>query len=210
MLARDRDGDRIVARRSLGWSTGFWLTVCASLAVVVGYQLSKSFPLAPTVTAAPPGAPLLDPAERPAPPRSPASDAVRQIAARPLFSESRRAYVPPSMPVEEAATGLIRPASALELAGTFLTETDQAALLLMSGGTPAWLRKGQLIDGWEIETIEQDRVQLRKGEQRQVLHLREDLAVPQTTRPPRQTRRDDPSSGEPDGEPADVDDETNE
>jgi hypothetical protein len=210
VLARDRDGDRIVARRSLGWSAGFWLTVCAGLAVVVGYQLSKSFPLAPTVTAAPPGAPLLDQAERPAPARSPASDAVRQIAARPLFSESRRPHVPPSMPVEEAVTAPVRPASPLELAGTFLTETDQAALLLVSGGAPAWLRKGQLIDGWEIETIEQDRVQLRKGEQRQVLHLREDLAVRQTTRSPQQTRRDDASSGELDRKPAEGDDETNE
>jgi hypothetical protein len=144
------------AGRSTSWPAGFWLTVCASLAMIVGYQLTTSFPLAPTVTAAPPGTPLLELAKRPPPPRSPAADAVEQIAARPLFSESRRPYVPPAVPIEEAAAEPSRPSSPLELAGTFLTETDQAALLVVSGETPAWLRKGQLIEGWEIEAIEPD------------------------------------------------------
>jgi hypothetical protein len=168
--------------RSLGWPAGFWLAACAGLAAIVAYQLSSSFPLAPTVTAAPPGAPALDLAERPALPRSPTGDAVDQIAARPLFSESRRPYAAPPAPVEEAAQPT-QPSLPLELAGTFLTGTDQAALLLVSGGAPTWLRKGQLIEGWQIEAIEQDRVQLRKGERQQVLQLREDIAVLKTARP---------------------------
>ena len=65
----------------------------------------------------------------------------------------------------------------LELAGACLTGTDQAALLLVSGGTPAWLRPGELIDGWRIEAIEQKQVRLRKGARDQVLHLREDIPV---------------------------------
>jgi hypothetical protein len=115
---------------------GFWLTVCAGLAMVVTYQLATGFPSAPTVTAAPPGAPLLDPVERPAPPRPPAADAVEQITARPLFFEGRRRYVPLSAPAEETAE-LTQPSLPLELAGTFLTDTDQAALLLVAGGSPA-------------------------------------------------------------------------
>jgi hypothetical protein len=169
--------------RSIGWRVGFWLAACAGLALLVGYQLSQSFPLAPTVTAAPPGAPQLAPAERSAPPRAPAADAVEQIAARPLFSEGRRPFVPSAVPVADAVAEPSQPGLALELAGIFLTETDQAALLLAAGGVPQWLRKGQLIEGWEILAIEQDRVQLRKGAREQVLQLREDLAVPMTARP---------------------------
>jgi hypothetical protein len=195
------------AGRSIGWPAGFWLTVCAWLAVIVGYQLATSFPLAPTGTAAPTGAPLLELAERPAPPRLPAADAVEQITARPLFSESRRPYAPPAVPIEEAAAEPSQPSSPLELAGTFLTETDQAALLVVSGGSPAWLRKGQLIEGWKIEAIEQDRVQLRRGEQQLVLKLREDIAVLETSRPAGlKARGDDATSHGLGGQHADQDD----
>jgi hypothetical protein len=196
-----------MARRSIGWRAGFWLAACAGLALVVAYQLASSFPLAPTVTAAPPGAPGLDLAERPAPPRAPDEAAQGLIAARPLFFESRRPYVPPPAPVEQAVAEPGRPALPLELAGTYLTDADQAALLLVSGQAPRWLRKGQLIDGWRIEAIDQDRVQLRKGERQQLLQLREDIAVPRTTGPAtrRQAGRDDTTSGAPARKPADAD-----
>lgn len=166
-----------MAGRSLGWSAGFWLTLCAGLAIAVAYQLVNSFPLAPTVTAAPPNAAPLELAERPPLPRVPGDDAIADIAARPLFSESRRPYEPPPEPVEEIVPEPPRPSVPLELAGTFLTSTDQAALLQVSGGTPEWLRQGQLIDGWRIERIEQHQVSLRKADQEQVLRLREDIAV---------------------------------
>ena len=52
-----------------------------------------------------------------------------------------------------------------------------------------WLRKGQLIEGWRIEDIAQDRVQLRKGNRQQVLLLRDDLAVLKTTRPARSRQK---------------------
>jgi hypothetical protein len=196
-----------VAGGSIGWLARFWLAVCAGLAVVIVYQLSKSFPLAPTVTAAPLSVSLPDPAERSTPPRPPAANAVEQIAARPLFSESRRPYVPPAAPVEEAAAEPGQPGSLLELAGIYLSGTDQAALLLVSGGTPEWLRKGQLIEGWEIEAIERDRVRLRKGERQQVLRLREDIAVLKTAWPvaERETRGDDATAGGLDEEPTDGD-----
>jgi hypothetical protein len=160
---------------------GFWLTVCAGLAVVVTYQLATSFLSPPTVTTAPPGTPLLDPVEQPAPPRSPAADAVEQITARPLFSERRRPYVPLSALAEEKTAEPTQPSLSLELAGTFLTDTDQAALLLVADGSPAWLRRGQLIEGWRVEAIERDRVQLRKDGQQQVLQLRADIPVPEKT-----------------------------
>lgn len=195
--------------RSLGWPA-LWLTVCAGLAAIVAWQLTNGLPLAPTVTAAPPAAPPLEVAERPAAPRPPAAAAVEQIAARPLFSDTRRPYQPPAEPVAEAAPEPDQPALALELAGTYLTGADQAALLLLAGKSPAWLRKGQLIDGWRIEAIAQDQVQLRKGNRQQVLRLRADLAVLKTARPraPRRQDSDDAAAGAASAEPAETDEAT--
>lgn len=168
-----------MARPSLGWATGTWLTVCAGLAAVVAYQLVSSFPLAPTVTAAPPNAQPLEFTERPEPPRTPRDDAVDEIAARPLFSADRRPYEPPPEPVQEVVPTAI-PSVPLELAGIFVSEADKAALVLVSdnGNPPAWLREGQSIEGWRVATIEQDRVLLRQGEQERELRLREDKEGP--------------------------------
>jgi hypothetical protein len=167
-----------LVRPSIGWTAGAWFAICAALAAIVAYQLVNSFPLAPTVTAAPPSAPLLELAERPEPPRSPGDDAVEDIAARPLFSADRRPYVPPPEPVEQVVAK-VESSLPLELAGTFLTATDQAALILVAGKSPEWLRSGQSIEGWQIGTIEQDRVHLLKGEQQRELQLREDGSAPQ-------------------------------
>jgi hypothetical protein len=192
-----------VVWRLIAWPAGFWLTVSAGLAVVVAYQLSHGFPPAPTVIAAPSGAPPLDPAKRPTtPPRLPAADAVEQITARPLFSERRRPFVPVAAPAEETAE-LTQSSVPLELAGTFLTDTDRAALLLVAGGPPAWLRRGQLIEGWRIEAIEQDRVQLSKDKQQQILPLRADIAVPRTARASIGEQVDDATSRELDSEAVD-------
>jgi hypothetical protein len=177
-----------LARPSIGWTAGAWLTICAALAAVVAYQLVNSFPLAPTVTAAPPSAPLVELAERPAPPRSPGDDAVEAIAARPLFSADRRPYVPPPTPVEPTVVE-VEKSLPLELAGTFLTATDQAALILVAGKPSEWLRSGQSIEGWKIGTIEEDRVQLLKGEQERELRLRDDTAGPERRSPAALTRQ---------------------
>lgn len=189
-----------MARGSIGWPVGLWLTVCAGLAAVVAYQLSSSFPLAPTVTAAPPGAPALDLAARPAPPRAPAEASLDLIAARPLFSEDRRPYVPPPEPVEAAPSLPSERALPLELAGTYLTGTDQAALLLVAGEAPTWLRKGDRIEGWQVETIAQDRVELRKDDRQQVLLLRNDRSAPAARRTPRQAAREEPVAPPPTSE----------
>ena len=189
-----------MSRPSVGWAVGAWLAVCVGLAAVVAYQLVNSFPLAPTVTAAPPRAPLLELAERPEPPRSPGEDAVEAIAARPLFSADRRPYVPPPAPVEEVVAA-VKPSLPLELAGTFLTATDQAALILVSGKPPEWLRTGQTVEGWRIGTIEENRVLLLKGEQERELQLREDNPALQTsTEAPR--RREQESKRQPDPDQA--------
>jgi hypothetical protein len=171
-----------VAGRSIDWSAGFWFVVCVGLAAIVVYQLFHSFPLAPTVTAAPPAAPILERVATPPEPRIPHGDAVDRIAARPLFSAERRPYVAPPPPrARQAAPN--QPALPLELAGTYLSGATSAALLQVSGRAPEWLRPGDLIEGWRIDEIKQDQVQLRKGDQKQVLLLRADLAVEPRRRP---------------------------
>jgi hypothetical protein len=149
--------------------------------------------LAPTVTAAPPAAPMLEPAVGPAEPRLPGDDAVDEIAARPLFSKGRQ----PSPSLEGAASASAQRPLPLELAGTYLSGSERAALFQVSGLAPKWLRPGDLIEGWRIEEIKQDQVQLIKGNQEQVLLLRADLAVEPRRRPvparPGQQQSDDPA-----------------
>ena len=164
----------------------------------MAYQLFYSFPLAPTVTAAPPPPRRCwSPSRGRAEPRLPGDDAVDEIAARPLFSAGRRPYVAPlRRRAREPAAAPDQPALPLELAGTYLSGADRAALVQVSGRAPEWLRPGELIDGWRIEEIKQDQVQLRKGEQEQVLLLRADLAVEPRRRPvparPGQRASDEP------------------
>jgi hypothetical protein len=151
--------------------------ICAGLAAVVAYKVFYGFPLAPTVTAAPPAAPMLQSAAGLAKPRLPGADAVDEIARRPLFSAGRQPYVAPPPRVAKSASAPERPALPLELAGTYLSGADSAALVQISGRAPEWLRPGDQIDGWRIDEIKEDQVQLRKGDQEQVLLLRADLAV---------------------------------
>ena len=179
-----------------------WLTVCAGLAAVIAYQLSGGFQLAPTVTAAPPGASALGLAGRPALPRPPDEQTLEVIAARPLFSEDRRPYVAPEGPDEAPAPHTPESVLQVELAGTYLAGPDQAALLAVAGGAPAWLRKGDQVEGWQIGTIAQDSVELSKDGRHQVVRLREDIAAPATARP----ARDDPDA-EPDADEPTYDDE---
>jgi hypothetical protein len=190
-----------VVKRSIGWPAGFWFVGCAGLAAIVVYQLFHSFPLAPTVTAAPPAAPILERVATPPEPRVPRDDAVDDIAARPLFSAERRPYVAPPPPrARQAALAPDQPALPLELAGTYLSGANRAALVQISGRAPEWLRPGDLIDGWRIDEIKQDQVQLRKGDQGQVLLLRADLAVEPRRRPvparPAQQADDEPESAD--------------
>jgi hypothetical protein len=179
--------------RATGWVAGFWLAICAGLAAVVAWQLFYSFPLAPTVTAAPPAAPMLEPAAAPMEPRLPADGAVEEIAARPLFSADRQLYV-------ASASAPARRALPFELAGTYLSGAHRAALVQLPGRPPEWLRPGDLINGWRVEDIKQDKVQLTKGDREQVLLLRADLASEASGRPtpakPGQQQPDDPATGE--------------
>ena len=94
--------DGLMSGRSVGWSTGLWLLICASLAALVGLELAGGMSIAPQVTAAPPPAPLAETAPATQPFEAPPEDAFDEIVLRPLFFESRRPFVPPPADVAAA------------------------------------------------------------------------------------------------------------
>jgi hypothetical protein len=161
-----------MSQRSTHWATGIWLVLCAGLGGVVALELSSSLPFAPQVTAALPAAPLPDIAPEPAAFEPPPSRTFGEISERPLFSTSRRPFVPETESEEAAAPD---EQVSIELVGTLLTEEGRAALLQPAGQAARWLRAGQKIAGWQVETIERDRITLRLDDEAKALQLRADL-----------------------------------
>jgi hypothetical protein len=166
-----------MSERAIGWTTSFWLLICASLAGVIALELSSSLPLAPKVTAA---APAVLPAPEPLAPRfdPPPAGALDEIAERPLFFESRRPFVAPPIDQEPAAAPLVEEKIAVELVGTLVTDQGRAALVQPAGQDASWRREGDKIAGWRIGAIERDSITLRQGDETETLTLRADLAGP--------------------------------
>lgn len=158
------------------WSTGILLTLCGALATVVALELDGELALAPGVTAASREAVEVAVAE-PARYEPPAPEAFAVIAERPLFSESRRPRVAeqaPEAPPEPAPEPETSPL-AVQLIGVLLTDHRRAALVLPEGAAGAtWLREGESIDGWRIETVEHDRATLTRDGRSEVVELRAD------------------------------------
>lgn len=167
--------------RSKHWATGIWLLVCTGLAGIIVLELSS--PFAPQVTAALPSAPLPEFAPPPDLFDPPPRHLFAEIAARPLFSASRRPFVPES----DTDDSLQDERIAIELVGTLLTEAGRAALLQPQGQNARWLRAGERIAGWRVETIQRDQVRLRSDDAAQTLELRTDLVQP--ARPPKRPER---------------------
>jgi general secretion pathway protein N len=155
------------------WATGVWLLLCTGLAGIVVLELSS--PIAPQVIAAVPAAPFLEFAPEPDPFDAPPSHRFAEIGARPLFSESRR----PSVPDIKAGQELPRDENiALELVGTLLTEEGRAALLQLRGENARWLRAGERLAGWQLETVERNRARLRRDDASTTVELRREVAEP--------------------------------
>jgi hypothetical protein len=170
--------------RAKHWATGIWLLVCTGLAGIIVLELSS--PIAPQVTAAPPGAPLPEFAP-PDPFDPPPRHLFAEIAARPLFSATRRPFVPEPGAAENPQDANI----AIELVGTLLTEQGRAALLQPQGQNARWVLAGEQIAGWQVVTIERDQVRLRLDDEAKTLELRTDLVQPAPRRGKAERRRDD-------------------
>jgi hypothetical protein len=202
-----------MSQGSTHWATGIWLVLCAGLGGVVTLELSSSLPLAPQVTAALPAAPPPDLAPEPAAFEPPPSTAFGEISERPLFSTSRRPFVPETTAEEPPEPEEV---VSIELVGTLLTEGARAALLQPAGQAARWLRTGQKVAGWEVETIERDRITLRLDDEAKTLQLRADLTPPpqaieraERRRSPRPARAGERSPDEADHDPDDPDEPPN-
>jgi hypothetical protein len=150
------------------------------------FELAGGLPIAPQVTAALPASPAIDWSHEPTVFEPPAREELDIIAARPLFSPSRRPVA--AQAAEPKAPAPLPP---LELIGVLLTDIQQAALIRpRDGGAAAWVRENEAVAGWRIEKIERNRVHLRAGDRLEVVELRADTAVPADARPKRRTARD--------------------
>jgi hypothetical protein len=176
---------------STHWATGIWFLLCVGLAAIVVLELT--LPLAPQVTAAHPGAPLPEFTPEPDPFDPPPRPTFAEITARPLFSQSRRPFVPES----EANEELPDDGAAIELVGTLLTEQGWAALLQPQGQNARWVRAGERMAGWQVKIIERSQVRLHLDDERKTLKLRADLVQP-AQRPKKAEGRRVQGSAEPD------------
>jgi hypothetical protein len=173
--------------RTAPWTTAVLATACAGLGAAVVFELTGGVPLAPEVTAAPPSTPQVDWSYEPVEFTPPSRDEIEEIAARPLFSPSRRPFVAPE---EEEAPAPAESLPEVQLIGVLMTEQQRAALVQQTeGGDPSWVREGTAVGGWRVEKIEGSRVHLRAGGRLEVVELRPDTAIPAEARPkPRRSR----------------------
>jgi hypothetical protein len=174
--------------RTAPWTTAVLATACAGVGAAVVFELTGGVPLAPEVTAAPPSTPQVDWSYEPVEFTPPSRDEIEEIAARPLFSPSRRPFVAPE---EEEAPAPAESLPEVQLIGVLLTEQQRAALVQNTeGGDPSWVREGTAVGGWRVEKIEGSRVHLRAGKRLEVVELRPDTAIPAEARPkPRRAER---------------------
>jgi hypothetical protein len=157
--------------QSAARATALWAALCVGLGLVVVFELAGGLPVAPQVTAAPaPSAEFAWPHE-PIVFEPPPREELDIIAARPLFSPSRRPVV--AMQVAAAAPATRESLPPLELIGVLLTDEQRRALIRpLDGNGPSWVREGEVMAGWRIEAIERSRVHLRAGDRLEVLELR--------------------------------------
>jgi hypothetical protein len=148
------------------------LLAVAGLGTVVVLELAGSGAIAPEVTAAAPATAAPEPPVGPAKFRPPAERQFAEISDRPLFSPSRRPFVPPA----ESQAG---DAPSIELVGVLLTERERAALVQPEGQPAArWVHERQTVAGRLVEEIAADRVRFRDSDRVEIVKLRADQARP--------------------------------
>jgi hypothetical protein len=143
----------------------FWLTSSLVLTVVVGGELAIGM----GAPSSPSGPLLALPRSTPAPQTVPRASAelMQPILARPLFAETRR--MPLSLPAPSAPQPAAQiPEPSARLVGTIVAGGQRIALFDMPGGKAQAVTRGQSIEGWNVVTIDTDRVSLRAGDGRAV------------------------------------------
>jgi hypothetical protein len=155
-------------------TTAFLVFLCCSLFFVIIYELTGiNAVVLPLGAAVPP-----TPYQPTVPPReytSSSFEAFSEISKRPLFTRSRRPFAPHVQPARIESFDLV-------LVGVLITKKQQWALLqpLQSEDTSeedgAYHRltkahQGQMVNGWLLEKIEENRAMVRKGDLVRILQL---------------------------------------
>jgi hypothetical protein len=166
-----------VVDRSTHWLTGLLLLAVAGLGAVVVFELVGGVAIAPAVTAAAPTTVPAGPPAGPAKFQPPPARQFDEISDRPLFFPSRRPFVAPAAPEDQAAPA--EAAAKIELIGVLLTDQQRAALVQPEGQPAAhWVHEQQTVAGWLVEEIAADRIRVRDGDHVAVVKLRADQARP--------------------------------
>ncbi|MGI9510548.1 MAG: hypothetical protein ACR2QJ_14505 [Geminicoccaceae bacterium] len=162
-----------MVQRIINKGTAFWLLASAGLTGVITLQVKDGSWLTPPVTAA-----IVEPAQihdgdqTDLADRSPDADWLDSVVERPLFSTSRRPFSPPEDRPEITPEQDAGPLT-LSLTGTLLTGEARIALLIHPTKGLLRLRRGQKVEGWQVEEISDVEVRLRRGEEVTLLSLLE-------------------------------------
>jgi hypothetical protein len=155
--------------------------VCALLAGVVYLEIEAA--PAPAVTPPEPPATAEPPAALPSAVayRAPEAAAFSGVLERPLFAPSRRP--PPDAPPPAVEAAPEASPFELELVGVVISGEERVALVRQPG-IQELLRVavGRMVGGWQVETIEPDRVLFRSGDTLKEVRLRDDTPPPETRR----------------------------
>jgi hypothetical protein len=88
------------------------------------------------------------------------------ISNRPLLDPSRRPLILESLPELEPEP------LAIELIGTYLSDTERTALVRLGTQKHAvWVREREYISSWQVEKIHADRLHLRRIDEARFVHL---------------------------------------
>ena len=115
--------------------------------------------------------PLFAPERRPMPP-------VEEVAPVPPPEEPDREEMPPSEPepLSDPEPDPVR--EGLRLHGVMSGGSFDAALVSLPGTPAWWQRRGTEIEGWHLDRIGSDRIELRRGADRLVVSLRDEAVEP--------------------------------
>jgi len=86
-----------------------------------------------------------------------------EVVSRPLFTAGRKPPAPPPPPTVAENRAL----SAYSVVGIIVAPDRAVAVLRGPSGSSLHLRKGQVLEGWTLETIESNKLTFVSGDQRQ-------------------------------------------
>jgi hypothetical protein len=151
-------------------SNCLWVALCLGLATVVALELVAGHPGIRAEVSGEPS--LVHPPDSIEPEgiefRPPPPNVIDVVAARPLFSPSRRPYIKPLVASDVKYV-------TFELLAVLLTESRRVALVRIEAQEqPVWVHESDWLSSWQVETILADRLRLHRRNEVRIVNLRPD------------------------------------